>query len=217
MRHSLTAALLLAAACAVLLASCGDESTGSQTSKDTTATKGSAVVFEDDYVFIPIEAESAEKIEGEIMKIVADEKAWGGKCIEIPDEVGTPKEGKFARAVYKFTIKTPGNYTFWCRRLWYDPPPCGDTFAVRFDREGVPRKDETEFLFGADDMSRPPRWDWTPVRLNGNPRQFFFDAGEHVMEILNLEDGPRFDVLLLTDDRDFVPYRGLVPEDLEEE
>jgi hypothetical protein len=209
--------LLLAAAAALALASCGNENTASTPGQSGEAPKAaekaagkaaSPVTFQDDYEFIRIEAEKAEKIEGEIMRVVDDAEASGGKCIEIPDKAGTPwaKDGtpvKMARAVYRFAVKKPGNYTFWCRRKWFDQ--CGDTFALRFDREGQPRNEKTEFLFGADDSSKPPRWGWTPVRENGNPRQFFLDAGPHVMEIVNREDGPRFDVLLLTNDRDFVP------------
>mgnify|MGYP000957565155 CR=1 FL=1 len=226
MRHRLCILSLAVAGAALALASCGNESTATPPGTATASAKAAAppeagkpgdkapakaassVTFQDDFEFIRIEAEAAEKIEGEIMRVVDDPEASGGKCIEIPDKVGTPwpkdaEPAKMARAVYRFTVKSPGNYTFWCRRKWFDQ--CGDTFAVRFDRESQPRDEKTELLFGADDSSKPPRWGWTPVRQQGNPRQFFLDAGPHVLEILNREDGPRFDVLLLTNDRDYVP------------
>jgi len=175
---------------------------------------GKRVVFAEPFERIRIEAEAATKIVsddalhgGKVMRIEEAAGASGGRCIYIPDKAGTPeKEGRFARAVYTFTVRKTGLYTFWCRRKWYDPPQCGDTFAVRFDREGQPRNlDKTEYLFGADDTSRPPRWGWSPVHVKGKPRQFFLKAGQHTMEILNREDGPRFDVILLTDDPDYVP------------
>jgi len=162
--------------------------------------KRQAVVFGDNFERIRIEAEKADKIEGTLMHVVDDPDASGGKCLEIPDKAGKPEDGKFARAVYKFTVKTAGNYTFWCRRKWYDQ--CGDTLAVRFDQEGRPPGEA--HLFGGSD-SKPVRWAWSPVRENGRSIQFTLSAGEHVMEILNREDGPRYDVLLLTDDRDYVP------------
>jgi hypothetical protein len=159
------------------------------------------VSFQDGFERVRIEAESAAKLEGGLMRVVDDPEASGGKCLEIPDKIGKPEDGKLARAVYKFTVKVSDNYTFWCRRKWYDQ--CGDTLAVRFDSEGQPH--DKAFLFGADDSSKPPRWGWSPVFQNGKPRQFLLTAGEHTMEILNREDGPRFDVYLLTNDRDCVP------------
>jgi hypothetical protein len=220
MRALLTVTLCLAAG-AGLLASCGSDTTASPPGGGASGAKAAsaespkpappAVVFEDGFEFIRLEAEKAGKIEGEIMHVVDDAEASGGKCIEIPDKAGTPdakppSPKKFARAVYRFTVQKPGNYTFWCRRKWLDS--CGDTLAVRFDREGQPRTLEPpdEYLFGGAD-SKPVRWAWDPVYVagQGKPRQFFLDAGPHVMEILNLEDGPRFDLLLLTNDRGYVP------------
>jgi len=212
----------LSAGLALVGAGCSGEgrastgTSGGRSGREVAAPKagGGAVVFEEEFERIWIEAEAAVKIEsddalaggGKLMRIAADSGASGGKCVEIPDKAGTPdKDGKLARAAYKFTIKKPGFYVFWCRRKWCDPPQCGDTFAVRFDQEGKPRDLEKEELFGSDDSSRPPRWDWSPVRERGTAKQFFFSAGEHVLEILNREDGPRFDAILLTNDRDYVP------------
>jgi len=75
---------------------------------------------------------------------------------------------------------------------------------MRFDREGQPRKAETEHIFGGSD-SKPVRWAWSPVYNEGKPVQFFLTAGEHVLEVLNTEDGPKADLFLLTNDRDYVP------------
>ncbi|NQT53323.1 hypothetical protein HQ576_14795 [bacterium] len=193
---------LVVAVGVLLLASCGQEGDAKPDAP--------AVAFGDDFEFIRLEAEKAEKIEGDIIRIVVDDGASGGKCLEIPDKAGTPdakppSPQKFATARYRFTVKKPGNYTFWCRRKWFDS--CGDTLAVRFDRPGEARKlDDTEYLFGGSD-NKGKRWAWSPVYVKGKgkPRQFFLDAGEHVLEILNREDGPRFDVILLTNDRDYVP------------
>jgi len=177
------------------------------------------VEFADGFKRIRFEAERDGRIEsddahpdvgGKLMRVVDDADASGGKCIEVPDKAGTPigKAGskddiaRHARAVYKVKVEAAGSYTFWCRRKWLDA--CGDTLAVRFDREGQPRDSKTEFLFGGSD-SKPVRWAWSPVSEGGQPRQFYLSAGEHTMEILNLEDGPRFDVLVLTDDPGYVP------------
>jgi len=178
--------------------------------------QGGKVQFADNYQRIRIEAEDAVQIVsddalpevgGKVMRVVEDPTASGGKCIWIPDKAGKPNpdpdEGKpprFARAVYKFKVTVPGEYTFWCRRNWFDQ--CGDTLAVRFDKEGAPHMDA--FLFGSDGKEFKV-WKWSPVYRAGDPRRFFLGAGEHTMEILNLEDGPRFDVILLTDDPGYVP------------
>ena len=223
-RWRMTAVLVAVAALGLLCASCDTEAVLTPPPGDTppvTAGKPSSkqVVFVgEEFETIRIEAEDAEKIVsddalapivGKVMRIVEAEGASGGKCIWIPDKAGCPepdKGHKFARAVYRLKIKKAGLYTFWCRRKWGDPPQCSDTFAVRFDREGQPRNlEKTEHLFGSDNMMRPPRWGWSPARVGGKPKQFFLTAGEHVLELLNREDGPRADVILLTNDRDYVP------------
>jgi hypothetical protein len=195
---------------ALLYASCSSESnansTGNKTERPVASRakgreKAGPGAFEGDFEKIRIEAESAEKIEGEIMRIVADPLASGGKCLEIPDKIGKPEDGKLARARYRFKVAKAGTYYVWARRFWIDQ--CGDTFAIRFDKVGRPHNDA--IVFGADDASKPPRWGWTPVRENGRPRPYIFTAGEHVMEILNTEDGPRLDLVLLTDDSSYVP------------
>ena len=208
LRWTNLAAPLAVAVLGALCASCDSEAKvapppSPASAKPAQMPAAKTVVFEDDFERVRIEAEDALKIEGKLMRIAEDKDASGGRCIEIPDKAGTPEDGKFARAVYKLKIAKPGLYTFWCRRKWLDG--CGDTFAVRFDSEGKPRDLlKTEFLFGGSD-SKPVRWAWSPVFVKGKPRQFFLDRGEHVMEILNREDGPRFDVILLTNDRDYVP------------
>lgn len=221
-----TATWLLGLLCsALLVAGCGGDSNAKTAPKPTTLVRtAGAVVFDDDFEFIVVEAERAGSIKGDIIKVVKDAGAWGGKCLEIPDKIGATnsKPPVYARALYKFTVRKPGNYTFWARRFW--PDRCADTFFVRFDKVGKTRdelrRDDkvTQHLFGADDSSEPAKWDWSPVyvKTKGKPRQFFLDAGEHVLELLNCEDGPRLDAMVLTDDRDFVPDRGLLPEDLKD-
>ena len=201
MRGLLAACGLVAAA--LLAASCGEKGSAS-TGAGSTATAEPKIVFADDaFKHIRVEAEDAVHIDGTVMRVVEDPEASGGKCVWIPDKAGTPnpKSGppKYDRAVYKFKIEEAGYYTFWCRRKWKDS--CGDTLAVRFDKVGRPHADA--FTFGHDDSTW--QWGWSPVHEDGKPKQFFFDVGEHTMEILNREDGPRFDVILLTNDRDYVP------------
>lgn len=215
------ATLWLVAALGVLGMSCTtDESaTGPTPGRDKTASKGKGVEFthESNFQRIRIEAEDAAKIEsddalpgvqGKVMQVVADPGASGGKCLWIPDKAGVPdpdpKSGnppKRARAVYKFKVATPGNYTFWLRRKWLDR--CGDTVFVRFDKEGAPHADA--FICGSDDSSEVPRWGWSPVWKEGQPLQFYLTAGEHTLEILNREDGVWLDVILLTDDPGYLP------------
>ena len=211
-RWSIPAALLLAASLGLLCASCDSEAKVNPPSVSPDAQTPQAkqpagtVVFEEEFERVRLEAEDAVAVTGnrkDKIRLVADEDASGGKCYEIPDKVGKPEDGKYCSWLYRFTVKKAGFYTFWCRRKWLDA--CGDTLAVRFDREREPRDvKKTEFLFGGSD-SKPVRWAWSPVHENGNPRQFFLTAGAHVVEILNREDGPRFDVILLTADRDYVP------------
>lgn len=218
-RLALCAAL---AGLSVLGASCSQDDASAPEGKGRPAggraAKGKGgVEFADNFQRIRFEAASAVKIEsddanadvgGKLMRIVDDAGASGGKCVFVPDKAGTPEPPagetpKRAVALYKFQVKVAGNYTFWCHRKWYDR--CGDTFAMRIDKVGAPHAEA--FLFGSDDSSKPPRWGWSPVfqRENGQPRQFFLTAGEHTLEILNREDGPRFDVILFTDDPDYVP------------
>jgi hypothetical protein len=224
-RSSRMAVLLVAAALGALCASCSSDEAGAKgqpggaTANPRSTTRrpnGKVVDLGDDFKYIRRQAvKDLVKLEsddalpdagGKVMRVTADPDAVGGKCIEIPDKAGCPepdKGGKFARAIYKVTIETPGHYTFWCRRKW--DGPCGDTLAVRFDEVGKPRNLKTEALFGSDDSSKPPRWDWSTWKESGKVRRFFLAAGEHMMEIVNREDGPRFDALLLTDDPDYVP------------
>ncbi|NQT87035.1 hypothetical protein HQ560_09740 [bacterium] len=195
---------------------CGDQAP-SQQSKDSTdpqsrnapAGKTPAVTFEGDgfdepFERIRIEAETGKIVqEGKLFRLVADAKASGGKCLDLPDGCGKPEKA-IARVVYTFDVKKAGHYTFWCRRKWFDG--CGDTLAVRFDKTAQPHKAADDF--GSDDSSKPPRWGWSPVHLKdvkSKRQQYYLTEGKHTLEILNREDGPRYDVLLLTEDPDYVP------------
>jgi hypothetical protein len=204
----------------LIAAGCGDQApaqsgkgptgaTGSQSS-DEPGGKGSAVIFDaggfgDDFERIRIEAEAGKIVqEGKLFRLVVDAKASGGKCLTLPDGCGKPEKGVVARIIYTFDVKKAGHYTFWCRRKWLDG--CGDTLAVRFDKIGKPHKTADDF--GSDDSSKPPRWGWSHVNVESatNPRkQYYLTEGTHTLEILNREDGPRYDVLLLTEDPDYVP------------
>jgi len=221
-RWRAAALLAVAALLGAMCASCDSEAVDNPNGVAMPATsvgpaKAKVTFVGDEFTTIRIEAEDADEIvsddaageiEGKVMRVAEDEGASGGKCIWIPDLAGTPTPGKgkgppkFARAVYKFRVEKAGLYTFWCRRKWLDN--CADTFAMRFDREGQPRKAETEHIFGGSD-SKPVRWAWSPVYLEGKPVQFFLTAGEHVLEVLNTEDGPKADLFLVTNDRDYVP------------
>ncbi len=211
----------LVAALSALCLSCtkDDAADGPKPGKGPKGSKGGGVDFAhtDDFHRVRFEAEDAAKIEsddalpgveGKVMRIVDDPGASKGKCIWVPDKAGVPdpdpKSGnppKRARAVYKFKVTAAGNYTFWLRRKWMDR--CGDTVFVRFDKEGAPHTNA--LICGSDDSSEVPQWGWSPVWENGQPRQFYLAAGEHTLEILNREDGPRFDVILLTDDPGYLP------------
>ncbi len=214
------ALLAAVAALGALCASCSqDDGADGGGGRQGKGAKGRAkggkggVEFADSFQRIRIEAEDGEivsddalpEVGGKVMRVVDDPMASGGKCVLIPDKAGTPTppEGqppKYARAVYKFEVKVPGKYTFWCRRKWLDS--CGDSLAVRFDSVGKPHSEA--FRFGDCD-SKPVRWAWSTVTTKeGKPREFELSADDHVMEILNTEDGPAFDVLLLTDEPGYV-------------
>ncbi len=222
-----TLSLLLLAALGVLGASCSEDGAsgdaGNGTTKGGTARPTKGGVFTDYFQRIRfdgtdkkylVKIESADAhpgVGGKVMRVVDDPTASGGKCVFIPDEAGTPfgKAGskddipRYARAVYKIEIAVAGNYTFWIRRKWFDS--CGDTLYMRIDKEGAPHSDAHAHVVGSDDSSKPPRWDWSPVWEKGDPRQFYLSKDTHVLEILNREDGPRFDVILLTDDPGYKP------------
>ena len=197
----------------VLLAGCGegDGSTQDKGQEPDGAGDGRPKVsfegggFDAPFERIRIEAEDGRIVQAEkLFRLVNDPKASGGKCLELPDKCGKPEDGKVARVVYEFEATKAGHYTFWCRRRWL--PGCGDTLAVRFDKAGRPHKDAD--LFGSDDSSKPSRWAWSPVRLKDAKvlrQQYYLTEGKHTLEILNREDGPRYDVILLTEDPDYVP------------
>lgn len=197
----------------VLVAGCGEGDGSMQGNTQTPDNPGKSrpkVSFEGggfDAPFerIRIEAEDGKIVQEEkLFRPVDDPEASGGKCLTLPDKCGKPEEGKIARVVYEFEVKKAGHYTFWCRRKWLDG--CGDTLAVRIDKTNQPHK--VADLFGSDDSSKPPRWGWSHVRLPGENKarqQYYLTEGKHTLEILNREDGPRYDVLLLTEDPDYVP------------
>lgn len=153
-----------------------------------------------------IEAEHAARIDGNGMKVVEDEGASGGKCIRVTEWFEPFRNVRQTSAVYYFDVEKAGKYTFWCRRKWQDPPQDSETLALRFDQPGRPSDLESQLVFGSDDMGRPPRWGWSPVYEQGTPRQFFFAAGPHVLEMLNHWSRARFDAILLTNDPEHVPF-----------
>ena len=152
---------------------------------------------------IRIEAEDAERLEGGVFRVIDDEGASGGRCLEIPIGAGWPGHGTSGSALYRFHVRKAGLYTFWRRQRW-PTSPCNDAVGLRFDRAGSPRDLRSEWRFDGT-AGQGQLWAWGPVFRQGKPRAFFLSSGEHCLEILNVDTGVRLDVILLANDPDYVP------------
>ncbi len=123
------------------------------------------------------------------MRFGADAKAAKGKFLEIPD---SPKGGPKihgGQAEFVAQVKEDGKYVLFLRVWW--PDACGNSFNVVVGKKAP--KCVTD--------STVRHWHW--VKL---PHQIFkLKKGAVKIVVRNREDGARFDQILLTTDREYVP------------
>jgi hypothetical protein len=152
---------------------------------------------------IAVEAESGE-IEAPV-RIAGDTGTSGSKCIEVPEGAGKPASDDevLGRAVYRnVSVPEKGEYRMYCRVSWWDA--CGNSFKFVFDPGTV-----RERVVLAEDPNWMPGDAWGEWHWSG-PRKVKLDAGTHVVEVRNKEDGVRLDGFILTLDRRYVP-QGIQP------
>jgi len=138
---------------------------------------------------IVIEAEAADEIVPPVA-VFEDEQASGGRYLLAPEGPDHQELSKGGSARYTFTVKKPGRYVLWIRKNWCCS--CGNSLLVSVDGG-------KEFIFGEDGTYG--RWDW--ARAIG--KEFDLSAGQHTLLIKNREDGAKFDQILLTTDKKYVP------------
>lgn len=127
--------------------------------------------------------DAAAKVAGE---------ASGGRYLEVPEGAGKPPETG-GEAIYEFQIAQGGRYRFWGRAWW--PNSCGNSFTWILN-------ENRPFVFGRGGTFE--HWHWVRGML------VELEPGRHRLRVLNREDGPRLDQILLTRNLRFVPS-GIEP------
>jgi hypothetical protein len=199
LKRNLATRLAIAGLAAALAAAAGCSE------KDDRPTQGGAptVIVGARAELIAVEAETGEAESP--VRVIRDSGASGSGCIEVPEGAGKPasEDEVLGRAVYRdVTVPKSGEYRLHCRVSWWDQ--CGNSFKFVFD-PGTP----AERVVLVEDPNCMPlgvfgEWHWS------KPRKVKLDAGPHVVEVRNKEDGVRLDGFVLTLDRTFVP-QGIKP------
>lgn len=114
-------------------------------------------------------------------------QASGGRFVEIPEGAGDPPDVG-GEAVYEFEIAQAGRYRFWGRAWW--PNSCGNSFTWVLN-------DDRPFVFGRGGTYE--HWHWVRGML------VTLQPGRHTLRVMNREDGPRLDQILITRNLRFVP------------
>ena len=123
------------------------------------------------------------------MEKVADSKAAGGYCVQIPlrrphgvEEMAPSDDGN---VTFKIYVPEPGRYRLWARVHWYDG--CGNSFFVFVDDM------DTAHAVQLTD-STYQKWHW--VRTRGH--EYTLTKGYHLIRFQNREDGAKLDQFLLS-------------------
>jgi hypothetical protein len=142
-----------------------------------------------------IEAESGELSGG--FTVLADPNAFGGQAIAPPAGVSSPPTGPgSARALYVFSLTTPGSYIIWGRI--HSPDTAHNTFWVQVDGA-------TWYLWR---LSTGEIWYWDKIHDDFNyqtPLVFDLSAGMHQLLIANSVDQVGLDSFYITDGTDRPP------------
>lgn len=138
---------------------------------------------------IIIYASAAKKVVAP-MRFGTDPKAAKGKYLEIPDSPPGGEKLKTGHAFIDFEVKEKGDYCLHLRAWW--PDACGNSMYVSVD-------DSKKKVWIEDATVK--HWHWVKARR----KTFLLDKGKHTIKVMNREDGARFDQILLTTDKEYVP------------
>ena len=139
---------------------------------------------------IVINAASAKKVVPP-MRWGKDAKAAKGKFLEIPDSGkggAKVKEGQ-GHAVFEFEAKEEAKYYLHVRVWWTDG--CGNSINVAVDGKKNVRIEDPTYK----------HWHWVKAKR----KVIKLGKGKHTLKVSNREDGARFDQILLTNDKEYVP------------
>lgn len=142
----------------------------------------------EDATKIVINAADAKKVVAP-MRMREDPKAAKGKYLDTPDSPPGGKKIKGGHAEFEFEIKAEGIYLLHLRGWW--PDACGDTVYIHLD-------EKTRFRLGGPTQKC---WKWVTPRN----KLFNLTKGKHALKVANSEDGARFDQIVLTKDKEYVP------------
>lgn len=127
------------------------------------------------------------------MEKVADNKAAGGHCVQIPlrrphgvEEMAPSDDGN---VTFKINVPQAGKYRLFARVHWYDS--CGNSFFVFVDNMDAPAPP------AITDPSHQ-KWHWVGMRAASGDRWYTLTKGYHLIRFQNREDGAKLDQLLLT-------------------
>lgn len=150
------------------------------------------------------EAESASEVILPFRITVASEETYktnktlikgasGNSYLEIPEGTGAKKDkDKTGLATFTFQVTESGDYLLWCRVWWADE--CGNSVMVSIDGA-------KPFTLGQDTSYRSWHWIKSEVKIP----QLRLEKGQHVLKLLEREDGIAIDQMLITSDRSYVP------------
>lgn len=144
--------------------------------------------------FVIIDAGEAIRITAPMVK-VQNSQASKGIALDIPDGKGTPPDDgepdmKYGGAEFKLNLAEDAECKIWVR-VWWDGS-CGNTLNLQLDDE------PKSVTVGNDGAYRV--WHWLEA-----PKIYKLKAGEHIIRLLNREDGIMFDQMLITGDLQYVP------------
>ena len=137
---------------------------------------------------IVINAADAKKVVAP-MRVREDKEAAKGKYLDTPDSPPGGKKIKGGHAEFEFEVKEAGIYCLHLRGWW--PDACGDSVYASIDGK-------TRFRLTGPTMKC---WKWVTAKN----KLFKLSEGKHALKVANCEDGARFDQVLLTKDKDYVP------------
>ena len=147
-----------------------------------------------------IEAESAALSGGFLT--ATDSTASDGQYLLSPSGVTSESEPGEARAVYEFTVRSPGNYRIWGRIR--SPDASHNRFWVRVD-DG----DWMKWRISVGDI-----WYWDAFHNDtdyGNARDYPLTVGQHVLTLANCADDVELDRLYYTLDPNDEPVGNNTP------
>ncbi len=131
------------------------------------------------------------------MQIAEDQEASAGLFTQVPNGQGnfySPSENS-GQIVHTFSVPAEGDYIIWGRLIAKDG---GDnSFFVSIDDQE----------FATWHTPTTPTWIWDQVRDRGSVEAVIYHLtpGDHVLSILQREDGSQIDKIMVTNALDYVP------------